>query len=105
MSQFGYGNDRVSRMSHQDQLSMARDLEIRKNNIDIETLMKDFDTEKLSIEADWNEWLKKTSYQLLKQSPNLILFRCSKIAEVYSPIASELYNVAFLSIWRILNDL
>ena len=67
--------------------------------------MKDFDTEKLSIEADWNEWLKKTSYQLLKQSPNLILFRCSKIAEVYSPIAAELYNVAFLSIWRILNDM
>jgi FKBP12-rapamycin complex-associated protein len=84
---------------------MARDQEIRKNNIDIDTLMKDFDTEKLSIEADWNEWLKKTSYQLLKQSPNLILFRCSKIAEVYSPIAAELYNVAFLSIWRILNDM
>jgi hypothetical protein len=41
---------------------MARDQEIRKNNIDIDTLMKDFDTEKLSIEADWNEWLKKTSY-------------------------------------------
>ena len=66
--------------------------------------MADFGTEKLSIEADWNEWLKKTSYQLLKQSPNPILFICSRIADVYSPIATELYNVAFLSIYRILND-
>lgn len=66
--------------------------------------MKDFETEKLSIESDWNEWLKKTSYQLLKQSPNPVIYYCSKIAEVYSSISSELYNVAFLSIWRILND-
>ena len=87
-----------------DKLSMAREQEERRLQIDIESLLKDFDTEKLSIEADWNEWLKKTSYQLLKQSPNPILYICSKIAEVYSPIASELYNIAFLSIWRILND-
>lgn len=87
-----------------DKLSMAREQEERRLQIDIESLLKDFDTEKLSIEADWNEWLKKTSYQLLKQSPNPILYICSKIAEVYTPIASELYNIAFLSIWRILND-
>jgi FKBP12-rapamycin complex-associated protein len=26
------------------------------------------------------------------------------LAEVYSPIASELYNIAFMSCWKILND-
>lgn len=56
------------------------------------------------MEADWNEWLKKTSYQLLKQSPNPILYVCSWVAEVYSPIAKELYNVSFLTIYQILND-
>jgi len=66
--------------------------------------MKDFETDKLSIEADWIEWLKKTSYQLLKQSPNPILYACSTVADVYSPIATELYNVAFLSIWIFLTD-
>lgn len=45
-----------------DKLSMAREQEERRLQIDIESLLKDFDTEKLSIEADWNEWLKKTSY-------------------------------------------
>jgi FKBP12-rapamycin complex-associated protein len=89
---------------NQDQRSMAQEIEMRRLFIDIDLLMKDFDTEKISIEADWNEWLKKTSFQLLKQSPNPILYACSTVAEVYSPIASELYNVAFLSLWKILND-
>jgi len=61
-ARFGNSMQNLYIPNHQDQLSMARDQEIRKNNIDIDTLMKDFDTEKLSIEADWNEWLKKTSY-------------------------------------------
>jgi len=83
---------------------MANEIEIRRYLIDMEVLMKDFDTDKISIEADWNEWLKKTSFQLLKQSPSPILFACSSVAEVYSPIASELYNVAFLTLWNHLND-
>jgi hypothetical protein len=45
---------------------MASNLRERREAISIEQLMADFGTEKLSIEADWNEWLKKTSYQLLK---------------------------------------
>ena len=89
---------------NQDQRSMAQEIEVRRLFIDIDALLKDFDTEKISIEADWSEWLKKTSFQLLKQSPNPILCACSTVAEVYSPIASELYNVAFLSLWKILND-
>jgi FKBP12-rapamycin complex-associated protein len=72
---------------------------MRKLMIDIDQIIKDFDTEKMSIEDDWNEWLKQTSIQLLKQSPNLIIYVCSMVAEVYSPIAQELYNVAFLTVW------
>lgn len=35
---------------------------MRRLFIDIDLLLKDFDTEKISIDADWNEWLKKTSF-------------------------------------------
>jgi len=45
-----------------EQLSLARDQEERRMQIDLNTLMKNFDTDKLSIVADWNEWLKKTSF-------------------------------------------
>jgi hypothetical protein len=41
---------------------MAKELELRRYTIDIELVMKDFDTDKIAIEADWDEWLKKTSF-------------------------------------------
>ena len=41
---------------------MASEIEFRKHNCDYQLLMTDFETDKISIEADWNEWLKKTSF-------------------------------------------
>ena len=49
-----------------DEPSMAREYENRCHVADIRQLMHEFDSDKLAIEADWMEWLKKTSYQLLK---------------------------------------
>jgi hypothetical protein len=40
--------------------------EMRKKYVNFEILLKEFDTSKCSIEADWIEWLKKTSHQLLR---------------------------------------
>jgi serine/threonine-protein kinase mTOR len=48
--------------------------------------------------------MRKSSVELLRQSPNPILAPCSTIAEVYSHISHELYNIAFASCWSILND-
>jgi len=53
-------------LRNEEQMTLAHEQEVRRYMIDITLLMKDFDTEKMSIEADWNEWLKKTSFQLLK---------------------------------------
>ena len=83
---------------------MAREYENRCAIIDIRQLMHEFESDRLAIEADWMEWLKKTSYQLLKQSPNPVIFACSIVAEVFNSLAQDLYNVAFLTIWRVLND-
>lgn len=70
-----------------DEPSMAREYENRCGIIDIGMLMHEFDTDRLAIEADWIEWLKKTSYQLLKQSPNPVIFACSIVAEVFNSLA------------------
>jgi FKBP12-rapamycin complex-associated protein len=70
-------------------------------NID---LLREFDTSKCHIAEDWNEWLKKTSHQLLKQNPSPVLYSCSTLTEVYAPLATELYNIAFVSCWRFLKD-
>eukprot|EP00349_Pseudokeronopsis_sp_Brazil_P007546 CAMPEP_0202966260 /NCGR_PEP_ID=MMETSP1396-20130829/10593_1 /ASSEMBLY_ACC=CAM_ASM_000872 /TAXON_ID= /ORGANISM="Pseudokeronopsis sp., Strain Brazil" /LENGTH=115 /DNA_ID=CAMNT_0049689903 /DNA_START=33 /DNA_END=380 /DNA_ORIENTATION=+ len=78
--------------------------ESRKKYISFEVLLREFETSKCSMEAEWVEWLKKTSNQLLKQSPSPILYACSTLAEVYAPIATELYNIAFVSCWKTMND-
>ena len=41
---------------------MAREYENRCQTIDIQQLMDEFNSDRLAIEADWIEWLKKTSY-------------------------------------------
>jgi len=59
--------------------------------------MKEFRAyEKCRIHDDWIDWLKNTSYQLIKQNPSPIVSTCSNIGEMYAPIISELYNTAFL---------
>ena len=75
-----------------------------QNNINIQDLLREFDTSKCNIPEDWNDWLKKTSHQLLKQNPSPVLFACSTLTEVYAPLATELYNIAFVSCWRQMHD-
>jgi len=71
---------------------------------DLSVLLKEFDTTKCSIKEDWDEWLNKTSFLLLKESPSPILYACSTVAEVYQPIASALFNISFILCWGILKD-
>ncbi|CCF56244.1 hypothetical protein KAFR_0A08100 [Kazachstania africana CBS 2517] len=48
---------------------------------------------------DWQEWIRRLSLQLLKESPSHALRACSGLASVYYPLARELFNVSFASIW------
>jgi len=84
--------------------SASKHVKTREQKTDLGMLMKEFDASKCSIKEDWIEWLKKTSIELLRQSPSPVLYACSSLAQVYDPIASELFNMAFASCWKILND-
>eukprot|EP01022_Parablepharisma_sp_SALTPOND_P010231 TRINITY_DN1420_c0_g2_i1.p1 TRINITY_DN1420_c0_g2~~TRINITY_DN1420_c0_g2_i1.p1 ORF type:complete len:2697 (-),score=257.94 TRINITY_DN1420_c0_g2_i1:82-8172(-) len=83
---------------------ISKQVKTREQKTDLGQLMKEFDASKCSIKEDWIEWLKKTSIELLRQSPSPVLYACSSLAQVYDPIASELFNMAFASCWKILND-
>ena len=48
---------------------------------------------------DWQEWIRRLSIQLLKESPSHALRACAGLASVYYPLAKDLFNVAFVSIW------
>jgi FKBP12-rapamycin complex-associated protein len=49
--------------------------------------------------GDWNEWMRRFSLELLRQSPSPIIHSCKNLAEVYQPLANELLNAAFMSVW------
>jgi len=72
--------------------------------LDADDLIKKFDTTSRCLKEDWIEWMRNTSVELLRQSPVLVLSPCSSIAEMYPPLAYELYNIAFDSVWQFLND-
>ena len=76
----------------------------RKSQIDKDLLVKEFDPVNCSIEEDWREWFKSTSKILFEQSPSYALYYCHNVADYYTPLLNELYNYAFVSCWRNLND-
>ncbi|SCZ93158.1 BZ3500_MvSof-1268-A1-R1_Chr6-2g08497 [Microbotryum saponariae] len=53
---------------------------------------------------DWREWIKRISVQMLKSSPSLSLRACANLAEVYHPLARDLFNAGFVSVWGELYD-
>ena len=73
-------------------------------SLDGEMIKNYFDTSSKTLKEEWVEWMRKSSIELLAKSPNPILYSCSSFAEMYTHIARELYNVAFASVWNILQD-
>ncbi|ODV85481.1 hypothetical protein CANARDRAFT_28273 [[Candida] arabinofermentans NRRL YB-2248] len=49
---------------------------------------------------DWQEWIRRLSIELLKESPSPALRACSSLATVYPPLARDLFNCAFASCWN-----
>ena len=81
---------------------MSQPLPLR--NTDINSLLEEFKTEHKDLEKDWVEWMRKSSLELLRQNPYPALYFIHPLAEMYSPIARELYNVAFVTCWCMLDE-
>ena len=52
-----------------------------------------------STRADWHEWMRRLSIEMLRQSPSAALRACAPLAELYQPLARELFNAGVLSCW------
>jgi serine/threonine-protein kinase mTOR len=63
-----------------------------------------WDTKGRSTREDWQEWLRNFSTTLLNESPNHALRACAALASLYSPLARDLFNSAFVSCWSELYD-
>lgn len=53
---------------------------------------------------DWFEWMRNLSQELIRESPSPALRSCLALAQVYYPLARDLFNAAFYSCWVELNQ-
>jgi FKBP12-rapamycin complex-associated protein len=50
--------------------------------------------------SDLVEWMRRLSIELIRQSPSPIIRPCAVLAKVYHPLALELFNASFVSVWN-----
>ena len=84
-------------------LNSSNKIRTRSGLINREALLNEFNPSNCSIEDDWYEWFKSSSKSLFLQSPSYALFCCQSVSDYYQPLTSELYNYAFMSVWKMLN--
>lgn len=76
----------------------------KKQPVNQQHLKKAWEASQRSTKEDWMEWIRRLSVELLKQSPSHALRACVFLASVYTPLARELFNAAFVSCWNELYD-
>ena len=70
----------------------------------LQRLKSTWEATQQNTRADWYEWMRRLSVEMLRESPSAPLRACSALAEAYPPLARELFNAAFLSCWSHLGD-
>ncbi|KAJ6179555.1 PIK-related kinase FATC [Penicillium mononematosum] len=63
-----------------------------------------WDASQKSTRDDWQEWIRRFSIELLKESPSPALRACASLAGIYQPLSRDLFNAAFVSCWTELYD-
>ncbi|KAL2355347.1 TOR1 phosphatidylinositol 3-kinase [Cryomyces antarcticus] len=91
-----YGND-------DDDLFMT-EISTRKLAVNQQHLKNAWEASQKSTKEDWDEWIRRFSLELLRESPQQALRACTPLAGAYPSIATTLFNSAFVSCWTELYD-
>eukprot|EP00457_Paulinella_chromatophora_P000061 gb/GEZN01000061.1/.p1 GENE.gb/GEZN01000061.1/~~gb/GEZN01000061.1/.p1 ORF type:complete len:2707 (+),score=463.21 gb/GEZN01000061.1/:107-8227(+) len=76
----------------------------KKLSVNQPNLKKCWEASQRSTREDWLEWMRGFSIELLKSSPSPAMRSCSDLGRIYTPLADELFNGAFVSCWTELYD-
>ena len=79
--------------------STYANIDQKKLPVNQEHLKNAWDASQKSTKEDWQEWMRRFSVELLKESPSHALRACAGLAGVYQPLARDLFNAAFVSCW------
>lgn len=77
----------------------AADPNQKKLQVNQQHLKNAWDASQKSTREDWQEWMRRFSVELLKESPSHALRACASLAGIYQPLAKDLFNAAFVSCW------
>lgn len=80
-------------------VDQRKDQALEKLSVNQSLLKSMWDCSQQRTKEDWQEWLKRLSIQMLKESPSHALRVCAGLASVYLPLARELFNASFSSVW------
>ncbi|KAI9757288.1 MAG: hypothetical protein M4579_003499 [Chaenotheca gracillima] len=73
------------------------DIGQKKLPVNQQHLKNAWEASQKSTKEDWQEWMRRFSVELLKESPSHALRACAGLAGVYQPLAKDLFNTAFIS--------
>jgi hypothetical protein len=76
----------------------------KKLRMSAQSLARAWNCQARSTREDYLVWMKGFGLELLKESPSPALRACSFLALKYPPLASTLFNAAFLAAWPELSD-
>lgn len=92
------------RGSMEEKQASGDGISVKKLHVSQQNLMKAWAASQRSTNDDWIVWMRGFSIELLKESPSSALRACSALAQKHPPLATELFNAAFLSCWSELYD-
>lgn len=78
--------------------------EIEKLPINQQVLSHSWNCSQITTKEAWQEWFRRFSVNVLKESPSLALRSCSSLVNIPYPIVKELFNVSFASCWKELSE-
>jgi hypothetical protein len=78
--------------------------ETTKLAVNQQHLKQAWDVSKVESREDWQEWFKKISTELLRESTSPALRACVPLVDSHPPLGLDLFNAAFISCWTELYD-
>jgi FKBP12-rapamycin complex-associated protein len=93
-----FGNDDDGGSSNNDQPRSDQGGSLLSLNI--RNLANVWSVSQVSTPQDWFEWLRRFVVTLLVESPSPAFRACLSVAQIHYPLARQLFNTAFASVWR-----
>ncbi|KAK4495590.1 hypothetical protein PRZ48_012858 [Zasmidium cellare] len=92
------------RYNDDDDDQYQTEIATKKLAVNQQHLKNAWEASQKSTREDWQEWMRRFSVELLRESPQQALRACTNLASIYPPLARSLFNSAFVSCWTELYD-